>query len=81
MAKKNLLSASQANDRLAELEALRKIIAEAITSAKDSGAWRDISPLAGKLIDIGREVEELRQAKAKAKAAKVPDERFDSASV
>ena len=81
MTARTLAGAAHKGDRLTELRLLRKTLARSITAAEKAGSWREISPLAGKLIEVGKEVEQLAQALAKAEAVAVPDEPFDGASV
>ena len=81
MADPTLIVAARRGDRLGELKALRRTLAASITEAKRAGDWRSVSPLSGKLIEVGREIELLADALRKADAALVPDEPFDPATI
>lgn len=81
MASRTLVGAAGKGDRLEELRILRKVIARSITAAYGAGSWREISPLSGKLIEVGREIDELERAQRKAAASNIPDEPFDASTV
>lgn len=81
MAARTLLGAARLGDRLEELRVLRKVLARSITAAEKAGSWREISPLAGKLIEVGRELEQLTRERDRIEAEALPDEPFDDASV
>ncbi len=76
--KKTLRAAAAAGDRKAELQALRTLLAESITQARKDGSLRDISPLAGKLLEVGRELTELEEAEG---VEVPPDEPFDPETI
>ncbi len=79
--KKSLLQAARSDDRLAELQAARRLVAESLSAAKRAGDWRSISPLTGKLMDLGREIEALKERDLKPRAVDVPDEPFDPETI
>ena len=56
-ARNTVLQASVQGDRLAELEAMRLVIAKAIDNPKTLA--RDLSSLSRRLLEIGKEVEAL----------------------
>jgi len=74
--------AAASGDRLAELLAMRTVIARAIDSEKTLA--RDLAALTKRLVDIGREIEELRSQTESddiGEAADSPDETFDPSSI
>lgn len=74
--------ATETGDRLAELVAMRMVLARAIDSEKTQA--RDLASLTKRLFDIGREIEELRTSTEGddiGKAAESPDETFDPSSI
>ena len=74
--------AAAAGDRLAELVAMRSVIARAIDSEKTLA--RDLASLSKRLVDIGREIEDLKaesEGDEIGEAADSPDESFDPASI
>lgn len=74
--------AAASGDRLAELLAMRAVIARAIDSEKTLA--RDLAALTKRLVDIGREIEELRsqtEGDEIGEAAHSPDERFDPSAI
>lgn len=78
---RTLVGASRIGDRLEELKLLRVLTSEAITAARDEGKHRELSPLIGKLMEIGVEIEqiedELAEAAELAEEAAVDDEPFN----
>ncbi|MFT3971707.1 MAG: hypothetical protein QM695_15885 [Micropruina sp.] len=79
--RKSLTIAARDGDRLAELRALRAIIARSITSAEKAGSFREISPLAGKLVEIGKEIDQIEEKAGQIEAEAAPDEPFDPSDV
>lgn len=78
----NVTDATETGDRLAELVAMRMVLARAIDSEKTQA--RDLASLTKRLFDIGREIEELRantEGDDIGKAAESPDATFDPSSV
>lgn len=78
----NVTDATESGDRLAELVAMRMVLARAIDSEKTQA--RDLASLTKRLFDIGREIEELRantEGDDIGKAAESPDSAFDPSSV
>lgn len=75
--RKSLTIAARDGDRLAELRALRAIIARSITAAEKAGSFRDISPLSGKLVEIGKEIDQIVEKAGQIEAESAPDEPFD----
>ena len=75
-------AATASGDRLAELRAMRRVLASAIDSDKTQA--RDLASLTKRLFDIGREIEELRASSEGddiGNAAKSQDETFDPSSI
>ena len=74
--------ATESGSRMAELVAMRRVIARALDS--ESTAARDLASLSKRLFDIGREIEELKvesEGDEIGEAADSPDEKFDPAAV
>lgn len=78
---RTLKNAVIAGSRVEELQAMKRMLATAMEKAQRAGEWRDLSPLAGRLMQVSRELEELQQSEAAAEAVEVPDEPFDASSV
>lgn len=78
----NVTDATESGDRLAELVAMRMVLARAIDSEKTQA--RDLASLTKRLFDIGREIEELRantEGDDIGKAAESPDATFDPTTI
>ena len=74
--------AAASGDRLAELVAMRTVIARAIDSEKTLA--RDLASLSKRLVDIGREIEEIKaesESDEIGEAADSPDESFDPKTI
>ncbi len=78
---KSLLNAARSGDRLSELKGLRVIVAKSITDAQAAGNFRDISPLASRLVDLGERIEALEEEQSRAEAESMPDEPFDPETI
>lgn len=78
----SITEAARAGDRLAELEAMRLILAGAVQSSNTPP--RDLASLTRRLIEVGREVEELKalaRQEGDGDDQPVPDEAFDASAI
>ena len=64
MVRKKIVTSSKEDDRLGELRSLRVSIANRLDNEKT--AARDVASLSRRLIEIGREIDELLEAKERA---------------